>query len=110
MWKGKRRRIYQKTKRGAFLKIQGEVESGKEPIEAKKIVFMLMSTSSKKTRGIIDDLCKIPEITERYILFGDYDIIVKIQTEDIDTMKMIMNRIASIGGVLSTKPLHTTPI
>jgi len=109
MWKGKRR-IYQKTKKGASPKIQKGAESDKESIEAKKIVFMLMSTSPKKTKNVCDALCKIQGITERYTIFGDYDIIVKIQTENIDTMRMIMNRIVSIEGVLSTKPLQTIPL
>jgi len=110
MWKGKRRMVYQKTKKASPLKTQAGAETVREPMETKITVFMLMSTSSKKTGSVRDELCKIPEVTERYVLFGDYDIIVKIKTEDIGAMKIVMDKITSIDGVISTKSLQITPM
>jgi DNA-binding Lrp family transcriptional regulator len=110
MWKGKGRKIYQKTKKAPPPKTQAGAETVREPMKAKTTAFMLMSTSPKKTGSVRDELCKIPEVTERYILFGDYDIMVKIQAEDTDEIKVVIDKIASIEGIIVTKDLQTTSV
>ena len=52
---------------------------------------------------------KIPEVVEVHPLFGEYDILVKIQCDSIDTIgEVVIRKIRSLKGVSDTKTLIST--
>jgi len=73
------------------------------------IGFALLSISPLKEKEVYETLSGIPEITEVHPLFGEYDILLKIEAPDIDMIgDVVINKIRSIQGVMDTKTLIGT--
>ncbi len=71
--------------------------------------FALLSISPLYEKSVYDALRKIPEITEVHPLFGEYDILLKIECADIDSIgKIVINKIRATKGVVDTKTLIGT--
>ena len=71
--------------------------------------FVLISTAPTKEREVYKELTKIPDIVEIHPLFGEYDIIAKIEADSFDKLgKIIVNKIRCIRGVVDTKTLTGT--
>lgn len=70
------------------------------------IGFVLINTAPTKEHEIYTSLRKMDEILEVHPLFGEYDLIAKIQTRDLNVLgEIVVNRIRSIPGVIDTKTL-----
>ena len=53
-----------------------------------------------------DLLIKLPQIVELYPLFGEYDLIAKVEADSFDAIgNMVVQHIRSVDGVKSTKTL-----
>ena len=73
------------------------------------IGFALLSISPLHEKSVYDTLRNIPEITEVHPLFGEYDILLKIECGDIDAIgEIVINKIRSIKGVVDTTTLIGT--
>jgi DNA-binding Lrp family transcriptional regulator len=73
------------------------------------IGFALLSISPMHEKAVYEALSKIPEITEVHPLFGEFDILVKIQSKDIDSIgDIVINKIRSITGIMDSKTLIGT--
>jgi DNA-binding Lrp family transcriptional regulator len=73
------------------------------------IGFALLSISPMHEKSVYDELSRIPEIVEIHPLFGEYDILVKIQANDIDTIgNIVINKIRSIKGIMDSKTMIGT--
>jgi DNA-binding Lrp family transcriptional regulator len=73
------------------------------------IGFALLSISPLHEKKVYDSLKSVPEITEIHPLFGEYDILVKISCNDIDTVgEVVIRKIRSLQGVVDTKTLIGT--
>jgi DNA-binding Lrp family transcriptional regulator len=73
------------------------------------IGFALLSISPLKEKEVFETLSKIPEISEVHPLFGEYDILVKIESGDIDAIgEIVIKKIRSLQGVVDTKTLIGT--
>lgn len=71
--------------------------------------FALLSISPLHEKTVYEHLTSIPEVVEVHPLFGEYDILVKIQAKDIDTIgDIVINKIRSTKGVVDTKTLIGT--
>jgi DNA-binding Lrp family transcriptional regulator len=70
------------------------------------IGFVLISAAPTKEHEVYENLLQIPEIIELYPLFGEFDLITKLETDNYDELgKIVMDRIRTIDGVLNTKTL-----
>ncbi len=68
--------------------------------------FVLVNVAPGMEKEVFDTLIKYEEIQELYPLFGDYDLIAKIQASDFETLSdIVVHRIRSIKGVTETKTL-----
>jgi len=57
-------------------------------------------------REVYDMLLKIEEVVELYPLFGEYDLIAKVEAKDYNTIgEVVVSKIRSVGGVKTTKTL-----
>ena len=73
------------------------------------IGFALLSISPLNEREVYEKLKKIPEIIEVHPLFGEYDILLKIETVDIDSIgEIVIHKIRSIKGVTDSKTMIGT--
>ena len=72
--------------------------------------FVLISTVPTKEHEVYDALCKVKKIIELYSLFGEYDLIAKIEAQDPDELiQIIINEIRALDGVADTKTLTGAP-
>ena len=68
--------------------------------------FVPIGTEPTKERQVYDMLLRIEEIVELYPLFGDYDLIAKVEAGDYNTIgEVVVAKIRSIEGVRTTKTL-----
>ena len=73
------------------------------------IGFVLISAAPAREHDVYNKLSKVPEIVELHPLFGEYDLIAKIQAEDFERLgKIVVDKIRSIEGVIDTKTLTGT--
>ena len=75
------------------------------------IGFILVSVEPGYERVVYNLLSKVNGISELHQLFGEYDIIVKIEANDFyEIGDIILGKIRTIKGVIETKTLNATPI
>ena len=68
--------------------------------------FVLINVAPAHEHDVYNKLSKIPQIVELHPLFGEYDLIAKIDATDFEELgTIIVNKIRSITGVLDTKTL-----
>lgn len=73
------------------------------------IGFVLISTAPAKEHHVYNELLKIKEIVELHPLFGEYDLIAKVEAKDLEELgKIVVEKIRSIDGVADTKTLTGT--
>jgi DNA-binding Lrp family transcriptional regulator len=70
------------------------------------IGFVLINVAPAHEHDVYNKLSKIPQIVEIHPLFGEYDLIAKIDANDFEELgTIIVNKIRTITGVLDTKTL-----
>jgi len=70
------------------------------------IGYVLITTAPTKEYYVFKQLSKVKEISELHPLFGEYDIIVKLEAKDFNKLgKIVVNKIRKIKGVIDTRTL-----
>ncbi|MEM2924924.1 MAG: Lrp/AsnC ligand binding domain-containing protein [Methanocellales archaeon] len=70
------------------------------------IGFVLINVEIGKDREVYERLIKNKKFKEIYFLFGEYDLIAKIEAKDFDELSdIVFNEIRTVPGVRSTKTL-----
>ena len=70
------------------------------------IGFVLIDIEPSREKEVYERLMKIDHIVELYPLFGEYDLIAKVEAESFDAIgSIVMSKIRSIDGVRATKTL-----
>ena len=73
------------------------------------IGFVLVSSDPRKEHAVYDALLHVPEITDLHPLFGEYNMIGKVEAPDFDSMgRVIVDKVRTVDGVLETKTLTGT--
>ncbi|MGA1820123.1 MAG: Lrp/AsnC ligand binding domain-containing protein [Thermoplasmatota archaeon] len=68
--------------------------------------YVLISTRTGVEKTVFEKIQKLPEIIEMYPLFGEYDIIAKVEAKNYNEIgRIVIYKIRSIDGVLDTKTL-----
>jgi len=71
--------------------------------------FALLSISPLHEKETYETLKNLPQVVEIHPLFGEYDILVKIECTDIDQIgEIVIKKIRSLRGVVDTKTLIGT--
>ena len=70
------------------------------------IGFILIHVSPLHEYEVFNKLSKLPEVIELHPLFGEYDLIAKIEAEDYESIgEIIIHKIKTIEGITDTKTL-----
>lgn len=70
------------------------------------IGFVLIKTAPAEEREVYRKLKQIDEVKEVHSLFGEFDLIAKIQAENFNRLgQVVVDQIRSITGVEDTKTL-----
>jgi DNA-binding Lrp family transcriptional regulator len=70
------------------------------------IAFVLIHVSTLRESEVFNELSKLHEVIELHSLFGEYDIIAKIEAKDFESIgQIIINKIRTIDGITYTKTL-----
>lgn len=73
------------------------------------IGFALLSISPLHEKSVFDALKNMPRVTEVHPLFGEYDILIKIECKDIDTIgEVVIKKIRALKGIVDSKTLIGT--
>ena len=68
------------------------------------LAFIMLTVEPSKEKEIIEKLSAYPEIQELHLLFGEKNILIKLRTKDINSMRnFITNKLRSIDGILKTE-------
>ena len=71
--------------------------------------YVLIITAPSHEQYVYDKLSEVKEIIELHPLFGEYDILVKIECSDIDNIgEVVIKKIRALKGVVDTKTLIGT--
>lgn len=54
--------------------------------------FILAITKNGKERDVLAELQKLEEITETWNVYGDYDVLAKVEAMDLDSLNEFMLR------------------
>jgi DNA-binding Lrp family transcriptional regulator len=70
------------------------------------IGFIFIKIESKKEVKVFRALRKVPEIKELTPLFGEYDVIAKLEAKDFNVLSsIVLTKMRKISGVIETKTL-----
>jgi DNA-binding Lrp family transcriptional regulator len=70
------------------------------------IGFVLMHITPLHEYEVFNKLSKLHEVIEVHPLFGEYDLIAKIEAEDYESIgEIVINKIKTIDGITDTKTL-----
>jgi DNA-binding Lrp family transcriptional regulator len=68
--------------------------------------FILIQTDADQEKVVLDLLNGLDEIEEAHFLFGEYDLIAKIEARDFkEVSNIVLKKIRSIDGVIETETL-----
>jgi len=77
--------------------------------EQPAVGFVLINVAPAYENTVHTKLAKVPEIVELYSLFGEYDLIAKIETKNFERLgSIIISKIRSIEGIIDTRTLTAT--
>ncbi len=68
--------------------------------------FVLITTEPGREHDVRARLDEINEVTSRWMLFGEYDLIAKVESDEEYTLtRVIVEEIRPISGITDTKTL-----
>ena len=70
------------------------------------MAYILITTATGKENSVLDRIRDLPELTEAHQLFGQYDIIARMETEDYDRLcDVVLQKVRSVQGVMGSRTL-----
>lgn len=68
--------------------------------------YVLITTATGRESKVLEQMRKLPEIGEVHQLFGQWDMIARIEAADYDRMcDIILSKIRTISGITGTRTL-----
>ena len=65
--------------------------------------YIIITVGTGKENPVFDGLCKLKEITDVSILYGEWDIVAKVKTDKIEDLDpLVTGKIRAIPGVKTT--------
>ena len=68
-----------------------------------EVAFVFIRALSGKEKSVLEKVRKIGNVTESFLLYGDYDIMAKVETENKEHLQaIVMKQIRGIKGIEDT--------
>ena len=68
--------------------------------------FVLIGVDPGREREVLREVIRIEEVVDVHLLFGEYDIIARIEAPDYDAIgEVVVDKIRNLPGVQTTKTL-----
>jgi DNA-binding Lrp family transcriptional regulator len=65
--------------------------------------FVFINVKPGKEKAVLEKLRKIKNVAESFELYGDYDIVIKVETEEKERLQaIIMQQVRSISDIGNT--------
>ncbi len=77
-------------------------------MEEQIVGFVLVHVAAGTEHSIIEAVRKIEDVTEAFVTFGSWDMIVRIETSNIGKLEAIIGQIRKIPNVIQTTSLLTS--
>ena len=75
------------------------------------VAGVLINTSPGKVKTVLETLRGISGVKNAYAVFGRYDIVAMIETENIEALtEIVVEKIGIIDGITGTETLIKAPI
>ncbi len=88
-----------------------KIDSVTSPLITMATGFVLISTAPAREHDVYSKLQGVPEIVELYPLFGEYDLIAKIEADDYSILgHVVLDNIRGVDGVIDTVTLAASSI
>ncbi|MCS7119932.1 MAG: Lrp/AsnC ligand binding domain-containing protein [Candidatus Bathyarchaeota archaeon] len=71
------------------------------PIKA----YMLLNVSSGSEKEVCKKISDFDEVLDASIVYGEFDIIVKVSVEDLDALETLSEKIRTTAGVMMTSTM-----
>ncbi|NAZ27563.1 MAG: Lrp/AsnC family transcriptional regulator [Thermogladius sp.] len=69
----------------------------------KATAIVLIQTEIGAESRVLEELYKIPEISEAYIVYGTYDVVVKIESDSLEKIREIVtNKVRKLPDIRTT--------
>jgi len=94
-------RVKKLRKRGVIKRFTTLVSP--ELLGKKLTAFILIDTEPKKLEEVLDTLSRMDDVYEVYDVTGTYYAIVKVRTEDRESLAEVIDKIGMIDGVTRTE-------
>ena len=76
------------------------------PVATMAIGYVLINVQPGTEQRVYEGVRALPHVTDATVLFGDHDLIVKLEADDLATIaKAVVEHIRSVEGVVDTKTL-----
>jgi len=70
------------------------------------VAYVLITTATGKEGAVLEQLRKLPGLSEVHQLFGQFDMIVRMETKDYDVLcDDVLGKIRTIQGVTGTRTM-----
>jgi DNA-binding Lrp family transcriptional regulator len=70
--------------------------------------FVLINVEAKSENEVYDELMKCPEVEGIREVFGEYDLIARVEARNLKELrKIVIDKVRSVPGVLATTTLVT---
>ncbi|MEM2078931.1 MAG: Lrp/AsnC ligand binding domain-containing protein [Thermosphaera sp.] len=70
---------------------------------AKSAAIVLIQTEIGAESKVLDELYKIPEVKEAYVVYGTYDVVVKIEADALEKIREIVtNHVRRLPDIRTT--------
>ena len=75
-------------------------------MRAMAIGYVLINVQPGTEEQVYTNVKSLPHVTDATVLFGDHDLIVKLEADDLATIaKAVVEHIRAVDGVVNTKTL-----
>ncbi len=69
------------------------------------VAFILLVSELGKEREVVKEALKTPGVVEARLLFGEYDVLVRVEVDNIDELDRAVTAIRNTKGVVKTMTL-----
>lgn len=73
------------------------------------IAYMLLVTDTGKEHDIIKEIKRLKGVTESRAVYGEFDVFVRLEVDDLNALDEIVTQIRRIPGTIQSTTLVASP-